>query len=295
MATILVVDHDGDERAAVCAELQAAGYAPRPVSAADAPNAVRQFTPDVVVANGDAGGVELVGVLRKQSPTVPVLLVIDMVSKEAVSAGLRARAAAYLARQSLHRELQSSVGELLSVMVSQRRRVSFQKRMAAAEYTFVLESDPDLVPHLVSHAELVLDQMQLFDDADRMRVGVAVHEAAVNAIVHGNLEIGSDLKNGGWDGYHRAIAERRTARPYVDRRVTVEMWAERRAVFGVRIADEGPGFDPAALPDPFDPANLDKPSGRGLLMIRSFFDVVEHSPTGNVITMTKRVEPAVTG
>ena len=63
-------------------------------------------------------------------------------------------------------------------------------------------------------------------------------------------------------------------------------------MFGVRITDQGPGFDPKMLPDPTDPENLMKGSGRGLLMIRSFFDVVEHNPTGNQITMTKRVGAA---
>ena len=53
-----------------------------------------------------------------------------------------------------------------------------------------------------------------------------------------------------------------------------------------RSAD-GPGFDPRALPDPTDPANWEKACGRGLLLIRTFFDDVKHNATGNEITMTK--------
>jgi signal transduction histidine kinase/DNA-binding response OmpR family regulator/HPt (histidine-containing phosphotransfer) domain-containing protein len=58
------------------------------------------------------------------------------------------------------------------------------------------------------------------------------------------------------------------------------------AVYLVR--DEGPGFDPASLPDPTDPASLGETHGRGLLLIRTFMDEVTYNEAGNEITMTKR-------
>jgi DNA-binding response OmpR family regulator len=292
VATILVADSINEQRAAIGDAVTAAGHTcVFARTGDDALAAVHSDPPDLVVADAELtglDGIELTGLLRKQFPTVPVLLVIDIVSKEAVAAGLRAGAAAYLPRQSVARELPSVVRELLTVAASQRRRVMFLQRLAAVEYRFDLESDPDLVQNVVSQAELLLAQMELFDEADRMRVGVAVHEAAVNAIVHGNLEVSSDLKADGWEVYHGAIANRRQQQPYTVRRVTVVMRAERRREFSVRIADQGPGFDVAALPDPTDPENILKGCGRGMLMIRSFFDVVEHNAKGNEITMTKR-------
>ena len=53
----------------------------------------------------------------------------------------------------------------------------------------------------------------------------------------------------------------------------------------------GNGFDPTTLPDPTDPANLDKVSGRGLLLIRTFMDEVDysnHPQGGTVVRMKKR-------
>ena len=58
------------------------------------------------------------------------------------------------------------------------------------------------------------------------------------------------------------------------------------AVFVVR--DEGPGFDPNSLPDPTDPENLLKPSGRGIMLIRTFMDAVSFNEKGNEVTMVKR-------
>lgn len=54
------------------------------------------------------------------------------------------------------------------------------------------------------------------------------------------------------------------------------------------IRDQGKGFDPNTLPDPTDPSNLGKVSGRGLLLIQTFMDRVFHNETGSSITMIKR-------
>ena len=54
------------------------------------------------------------------------------------------------------------------------------------------------------------------------------------------------------------------------------------------IRDEGPGFDPRELPDPTDPTNLERPSGRGLLLMRTFMDDVSYNDDGNQVTLIKR-------
>ena len=77
------------------------------------------------------------------------------------------------------------------------------------------------------------------------------------------------------------------SRPTSDRRIEVEVRLARdKAVFVVR--DEGLGFDPQSLPDPTDPANLDKTTGRGILLMRAFMDQVEFNARGNEVTMVKQ-------
>ena len=53
------------------------------------------------------------------------------------------------------------------------------------------------------------------------------------------------------------------------------------------IRDEGEGFDPATLPDPTDPANLEKASGRGILLMRTFMDEIVYNNQGNSVLLTK--------
>jgi anti-sigma regulatory factor (Ser/Thr protein kinase) len=119
------------------------------------------------------------------------------------------------------------------------------------------------------------------------RVAVALTEALVNAIQHGNLELDSRLRREDEASYDRMAEFRRRRPPYRDRQLHVRARLTRReAVYVIR--DEGPGFDPSTLPDPTDPAHLEKTTGRGLLLIRAYMDEVTFNGAGNQITLTKR-------
>ena len=102
------------------------------------------------------------------------------------------------------------------------------------------------------------------DEVDN--VGVAVRESVVNAIKHGNAN--DDRKQ-----------------------VHVSMALEGNQL-EIVVRDEGHGFDPDSLPDPFAPENLLKPEGRGMLMMRSFMDDVDFSfprSGGTVVRLRKRL------
>ena len=70
-------------------------------------------------------------------------------------------------------------------------------------------------------------------------------------------------------------------------RVTAEV-SNKEARF--TIEDEGEGFDVNAIPDPLDPENLFKASGRGVLFIYNIMDEVKYNERGNRLTMVKRSE-----
>lgn len=137
-------------------------------------------------------------------------------------------------------------------------------------------------------------QMGLWDDSERTRVGVALEEALTNALYHGNLEVESTLREGDATGYNEVIESRRRISPYKDRRVEIEVkLSPKRAVFVIN--DGGPGFDPSALPDPTDPANLANASGRGILLMRAFMDEVNYNSIGNGVTLVKYRQPCLWG
>jgi hypothetical protein len=118
-------------------------------------------------------------------------------------------------------------------------------------------------------------------------VGVALEEALVNALYHGNLEVGSELRGEDDDAYYALVNQRLQQAPYKDRRIFVDaLYNREEAVFTIR--DEGPGFDPRKLPDPHDPDGLERASGRGLLLMRAFLDDVSYNEIGNQVKLVKR-------
>src|SRR5262249_47037752 len=111
----------------------------------------------------------------------------------------------------------------------------------------------------------------------------------LNGLYHGNLEVSSDLKRTDDSAFHALAAQRRTQAPYKGRRLHVTARVTRDAATYV-IRDEGHGFDTTNLPDPTDPEHLERPSGRGILLIRTFMDEVQYNAPGNELTMTKRCD-----
>jgi anti-sigma regulatory factor (Ser/Thr protein kinase) len=130
-------------------------------------------------------------------------------------------------------------------------------------------------------------RLGLFDAGTADRVAVALTEALLNGIQHGNLELDSRLRQEDEGSYDRTCEFRRRRPPYRDRRLHVRARLSRReAVYIIR--DEGPGFDPYTLPDPTDPVHLETTTGRGLLLIRAYMDEVAFNGAGNAIILTKR-------
>jgi serine/threonine-protein kinase RsbW len=106
------------------------------------------------------------------------------------------------------------------------------------------------------------------DEDAQHEVGIAVRESMVNAVAHGN---------------------RYSAR----KRVHLQVEKGPQALT-IEIVDEGPGFNPDAVPDPTAGDNVFRHSGRGLLMIRAYmdeFEIKRLEPHGTYVRMVKRLSP----
>jgi serine/threonine-protein kinase RsbW len=110
-----------------------------------------------------------------------------------------------------------------------------------------------------------------FGEDEVMQISMAVREAAVNAVLHGNA----------YDP---------------DKKVKLEFERTSQELV-ITIRDQGKGLDPSKIPDPLAPENLLKTSGRGIFLIRSFMDEVQILPshTGTEIKLVKHVPGASGG
>src|SRR5436190_3626093 len=291
--TVLVVDDSAMDRHLAGAIVQKMGgwHALFAANGNEALDLMQRETPDVVLTDmlmPEMDGLQHVQAVRSKYPLVPVILMTAHGSEDIAIQALQKGAASYVPKKSLTRDLAETLEQVLAASRTRRQEQRLLARLDHVESCFVLENDTALIPPLVGHIEEDLSRLRLCEPGGLVLLGVALHEALTNAILHGNLELSSALRESDEKGYYRLSVERRGQQPYSDRRVYVTARFSRQDLrFTVR--DDGNGFDPASLPDPTDPGNLGKVSGRGLLLIQTFMDRVEHNDRANEITMIKKV------
>jgi serine/threonine-protein kinase RsbW len=124
----------------------------------------------------------------------------------------------------------------------------------------VIKSDLSAARQLQAEIEEALQSVH-FAESEIFAIKMAVEEALVNAIKHGNQ-----------------------MDPQKTVRISYQVQSER---FEVSITDQGPGFDPCDVPDPTAPENLERPCGRGLLLMRYYMNDVSFADRGSTISMFK--------
>lgn len=129
-----------------------------------------------------------------------------------------------------------------------------------------------VIPSDLSAGKQVLDDIlrrlheSEWEEDDIFGVHLSLEEAIVNAIKHGN----------------RLDLEKQV-------RIACELSS---CGLRVEICDQGSGFDPGLIPDCTQDNNLDNPSGRGIMLMRTFMSSVEYNDAGNQVTMCKqRTQP----
>jgi CheY-like chemotaxis protein len=292
MAKILVVEDNAVDRLLV-GKLLAKGMNLTTTYAGNGREALEVLAkeaPDLVLTDmqmPEMDGLELVREVRSRFPLVPIILITAHGSEEIAVQALRSGAASYVPKQNLAGELVKTVEGVLNFADSYRRRHHLRQRLTRMESQFALENDRSLIPPLVAELTENLTFMGLCDEAERMRVTVALGEALDNAMIRGNLEISAEERDRDEKAYQHLIAQRREELPYRDRLVYVTAQESRtEAIYVVR--DEGPGFDTSRLPDPADPHTIEQMTNRGWLLMKAFMDDVRFNAKGNEVTMVKR-------
>ena len=271
--------------------LEEAGYFVRLASdGREAVEAVRANQPDLVVTDlvmPEMNGLEVVQTLQQEYPKLPVVLITARGSESIAAKALQHGATSYVPKQDLDSVLIPTLERILAVIAADRYSKRLGPLLDSFAMQYHLDNDLSVIPILIARFQDELRQLGLCDEGGAIQVATALDEALLNAIVHGNLEVSSELRAID-DGsqYMEAIQQRQAQKPYRDRRVIVTLTADRDAAKFV-IEDQGPGFSVHDVPDPTDPENFANVSGRGLALINAFMNHVEHNDTGNRITMIK--------
>jgi len=249
-----------------------------------------QPVPDLVLTDLEMpgmNGLELVRFLRDQQVAIPVIVMTAAGSEETAVQALQSGAASYVTKRTLSQELISTVINVLRISEERRTQTRVLQCVQRWETELEIESELELVTALSAYLMQNFNGMRICSSAEQLRVGVALDEALLNAFYHGNMEVSSKLRETDYHEFFNLARRRSRESPYRERRIHVEArFSLSEARFIIR--DDGPGFDILALPDPCDKRYLERPHGRGLLLMRTFLDEVVYNSRGNEVTLVKR-------
>lgn len=133
---------------------------------------------------------------------------------------------------------------------------------SACRFTVTIAADPGAISSVVDRVTGKLDEWNWQED-DVTAVQLAVSEALANAIRHG-------------------------CRGDITKRVQCSVGCSESGEVVIVVRDQGGGFDPGSVPDPLDPGNTFKPSGRGIFLMRALMDHVGFADGGREVQMRKR-------
>ena len=298
MTTVLVVDDSALDRKLVGSLLEKRfgweiQYAE---SGVEALARIKQQIPDLVITDismPEMDGLELVCHIRQMYPEVPVILMTafgtDMLALEALERG----AASYVPKSQLASRLADTADSVLRIAEQNKERERLFRSLEEIEFEYLLDNEPELIQPLVSTVGQTLAGMEFTDFAGRLQMGIALKEALLNALFHGNLEISKAEIEAVSDhllaeNEVSLVDQRRSDPRFRDRRIRVRVRiTKKEAMFIVR--DDGPGFDVNAIVRRKD-QSPELEQQRGLSLIQAFMDEVRFNEKGNEITMIKRRE-----
>ena len=130
------------------------------------------------------------------------------------------------------------------------------------QFEVVIPSTTEAGQELLDRIVGKIETLESFSPRDAFGIRLALDEAIVNAIKHGN-------------GFHP------------DKTVRVNCLIDDE-VFRIEIEDQGSGFCLEDVPDPTEEENLELPCGRGIMLMRSFMSKIEYNTSGNKVLLEKR-------
>jgi CheY-like chemotaxis protein/anti-sigma regulatory factor (Ser/Thr protein kinase) len=295
MFTILIVDDSAVERRLAGGLLQGSSdftlqYAD---NGKEALEIVAGERPDVVVTDlvmPEMDGLGLLRALRKMSPPIPVILMTAYGNEEIAAEAMGAGAVSYVPKSLRAATLLPTVRQVLERVEGIRGQKRLDTCLDRIECSYVLDNDPALLKSLVDMVENTLAGVGLTDETQQVRVGIALEEALLNALYHGNLSIDEadypQVRHGGQGD--QLAAARREEDPYRDRRITFKMTIARDGAQFV-IRHEGGGC-PAVLLELTSNAQdvFEKGRNRGLALIRYLMDEVQYNEQGNEVKLSLR-------
>jgi hypothetical protein len=214
-------------------------------------------------------------------------------SEEIAVQALQNGAASYVPKKNLTQDLVTTLQDVLEIARANREDSQLAEFLTGLDYRFELPGPAPPVSAVVATVQEGMGHLNLGDDVDRIRVGVALDTAIHNFLIYGNLELTPEqlqdaynLSDGG-EAYYKMLEERSRSAPYCDRRVHVSIHLSTCSVECV-VGQDGPGLDEQERTQPVDPRELEGGRARGWLLVKAFMDDLKFNDVGTEVVLTRR-------
>jgi CheY-like chemotaxis protein len=291
MASILVVDDAVVDRRMVEGILSADGahQVASVESGADALDSISGIKPDLVVSDlqmPEMNGLELVSQIQLFHPNLPVVLTTAHGSEELAVEALRAGAASYVPKTQVAECLLETVDEVLANIGADESYQRLAECVDSAAFEFTLDSNLDLLGHLVGLLQDVAGNSVRFQTGKLHRFAFGLSAALIYVMCRGNfgwsLEDFADLHSGRPEAVDRA-KEQTIKEPFCDRKLRVNSRFTRDSVT-IEITHDGDPLGNEILD--FSPEKaMAGTSARGLVLMCAFFSSVELRDGGKTLVL----------
>ena len=218
--------------------------------------------PDLVLTDlnmPEMDGLELVGAIRGRFPRVPVVLMTAFGSEEVAIRALEAGAASYVPKRKLESDLVETLRDVLGVVQAARDQARLSEFLTECEIKFELGPESGAVMPIVARLQAATAELNLVDETERIRVGVALQAVLQKAL------------SSGANGRHQLQLDARLSRSAATFVLTHEGPPGQSALAGAEN-------ETAALAGEADP---------WWLLAESFMDEVRFDAASNQLTMVK--------
>ncbi len=292
-ATILIVDDEDIIRYALQKKLSRIGYNVISLEKAEdvlylvknGGQKIDLIITDIKLRKMD--GIELLRRIRNLDDPIPVMIITGHGNVEDAIRALRFGASDFIRKPFDINEIASSVRAILRSRDEKELADNFSQYADFEKAEFRIPPDISIINPLAYRLTRNLVASGLCNNNTSENLSLALVEAISNAMYHGTLEISSDIREeGGIKKFNEEVERRKNDSAYMNRFIKISYHLTKEYVEYI-IEDEGPGFNYHSLPDPRDPENFFKESGRGLLIIRIHMDEVEWVGRGNIVRLKK--------
>ena len=245
---------------------------------------------DVVISDikmSPVDGIELLQRIRGDNNDVPVLLMTGHGDLAHSIKAIKLGANDFILKPFSLQYMKSILAKLQADIITLEERQNFIAQMSE-EIHLVFPSNYTMVPSVNS----ILHQQYMhnceMNDISSHLIDLCVNEAILNSVVHGNLEVESELKEESWEAFQTKLDERSADEQFKNRKVKVD-FTQNPEEIRFDIEDEGNGFDYRKHLESLENAGADLISfGRGVALIQSIMDEVYWNEKGTKITFIKK-------